>query len=190
MNDLTDEDLIKNIKATGCSESFSELSIRHSAICYEVFSKYSKVMIDLEYDKADIEADKDIIMFKSAKSFDETKGSKYPTWLYNQMKFFCLNYISKANKMPKQPDDKIEHSEESFLVGLQVEERASKAMNRLKKMDDPRVFEVFKLRYFNSKPSGKRWKNIAENLGISNQTALNIHKRGLNFLRKNLTELK
>lgn len=189
-NELDDKALIDNVNEQGCSDSFSELSGRHSGICYDVFSKYSKVMTGLEYDKGDIDSDKDIILLKSINSFCSDKGSKFPTWLFNQMKFFCLNYITKANKMPKQKENEACQSQESFLNELQTEERVKNALSKLKKMDDPRVLKVFQLRYFNTKPSGKKWKNIAKNIGVSNQTALNIHKRGLNFLRKNLTDIK
>ena len=187
---LKDEDLIHNVNNKGCSGSFSELVNRHSGICYDVFSKYSKVMSSLEYDKGDIDSDKDIVLLKSINSFRSEKGSKFPTWLFNQMKFFCLNYITKASKMPKQKEGEVNQSQESFLNELQTEERAERALSKLKKMDDPRVFRVFQLRYFNIEPSGKKWKNIAKNIGVSNQTALNIHKRGLTFLRKNLTDIK
>ena len=54
------------------------------------------------------------------------------------MKFFCLNYITKANKMPKQKENEINQSQESFLNELQTEERAERALSKLKKMDDPR----------------------------------------------------
>lgn len=147
-------------------------------------------MLKLEYVEGDIDSDKDIVLLKSIRSFSSDKGSKFPTWLFNQMKFFCLNYITKANKMPKQKEGETNQFQESFLNKLQTDERAERALSKLEKMDDPRVFKVFRLRYFNNKPSDKKWKNIAKHIGVSNQTALNIHKRGLTFLRKNLTDIK
>ena len=105
------------------------------------------------------------------------------------MRYFCLNFINK-NKNFQTSEDSVEQSSPSFLGSYQTEERAQKAMKKIKEMNDPRVYQVFKMRYFNRKPSEKKWKNIASKLGISNQTALNIHKRGLNFLKKNLTEIQ
>jgi RNA polymerase sigma factor (sigma-70 family) len=186
---MKDFELIKRIKEESCSESFLELRERHSGICFDTYSKYSKIMCDMGYEKNDIEADRDLILFKAANSFRLDKEVKFPTWLCNQMRYFCLNFINK-NKNFQTSEDSVEQSSPSFLGSYQTEERAQKAMKKIKEMNDPRVYQVFKMRYFNRKPSEKKWKNIASKLGISNQTALNIHKRGLNFLKKNLTEIQ
>jgi len=186
---MEDRELVENIKIHACSDSFVELRERHSGICYDTFSKYSKVMSDMGYEKADINTDKDIVIFKAAKSFEPNKGVKFGTWLCNQMRYFCLNYINKNKKFQTAELTK-EQQSPSFLANFQAEERAKKVMRKIKQMEDPRVFKVFQMRYFNSKPSEKKWKNIAESLGVSNQTALNIHKRGIDFLKKNLTEIE
>lgn len=186
---MEDGKLVENIKNNACSDSFNELKERHSGICYDTFAKYSKVMSDVGYEKSDINTDKDIVIFKAAKSFESNKGVKFGTWLCNQMRYFCLNYINKNKKFRSLELTK-EQQYPSFLGSFQVEERASKAMSKIKQMEDPRVFKVFQMRYFNSKPSEKKWKNIANSLGVSNQTALNIHKRGIDFLKKNLTEIE
>ena len=35
------------------------------------------------------------MIYKSAMSYNENKGSKFSTWLANQMRYFCLNSMNK-----------------------------------------------------------------------------------------------
>jgi len=54
--------------------------------------------------------------------------------------------------------------------------------NELNKIKDERIKRVYSLRYF----SGEKmtWSKIGDRLGFSSQTAINLHKRGADILKR------
>ena len=60
--------------------------------------------------------------------------------------------------------------------------------NELEKLKDKRVSNVYKLRYY----SGDKmtWANIGKNLGFSSQTAINLHKKGAEVLKRKIKDKK
>ena len=56
--------------------------------------------------------------------------------------------------------------------------------NLLSQLKDKRIKKVFELRYLGG--DGKEsWSKIGEDMGVSTQTAINLHDRGTKVLRKN-----
>jgi|TARA_R100000329_G_C7497686_1_gene175212 DNA-directed RNA polymerase specialized sigma subunit len=60
--------------------------------------------------------------------------------------------------------------------------------NELNKIKDKRIERVYSLRYF----SGEKmtWSTIGKQLGFSSQTAINLHKRGAEILKRRIKEKK
>ena len=58
--------------------------------------------------------------------------------------------------------------------------------NTLNKIKDKRIERVYSLRYF----SGEKmtWSKIGKQLGFSSQTAINLHKRGAEILRRKINK--
>ena len=54
-------------------------------------------------------------------------------------------------------------------------------------LSDERVSYVFKRKYSDYKV---KWKNIAEELGVTTQTVLNLHKKGINLLKRKIKTRK
>ena len=61
--------------------------------------------------------------------------------------------------------------------------------NILSQLKDPRIKKIFSLRYSNieKKPS---WCVIADKISVSTQTAINLHNRGIEILRKKIKSEK
>jgi DNA-directed RNA polymerase specialized sigma subunit len=63
-------------------------------------------------------------------------------------------------------------------------EMRSFIFEELGRMRDSRVREVYSLRYFSG---GKMtWAKIGERLGFSSQTAINLHKKGAELLKRKI----
>ena len=58
--------------------------------------------------------------------------------------------------------------------------------NELNKIRDKRIKSVYSLRYF----SGEKmtWSRIGKRLGFSSQTAINLHKRGAEILKRKINK--
>jgi len=56
----------------------------------------------------------------------------------------------------------------------------------LAQLRDPRIKEVFNLRYFKTDKKKMPWSQIGKKMDVSTQTAINLHQRGLEILNKKI----
>lgn len=184
-----DEDLnlVEKIKQTNDEESLKFLIKKHDAMCFSLYKKYSNLINASGCALEDLSSQKDYIVYKSALSFDPNKKSKFSTWLYNQIRYQCLNVINQNKNLITMDTEKINFLLESNQMRNKDNTTEIKNLNEylftiLESFADDRILKVYKLRYF----SGKKvlpWSKIAKNLKISTQTAINLHKKGLKLLK-------
>lgn len=184
-----DEDLnlVERIKQTNDEESLKFLIKKHDAMCFSLYKKYSNLINASGCALEDLSSQKDYIVYKSALSFDPNKKSKFSTWLYNQIRYQCLNIINQNKNLITMDTEKINFLLESNQLKNKDNTTEIKNLNEylftiLESFADDRILKVYKLRYF----SGKKvlpWSKIAKNLKISTQTAINLHKKGLKLLK-------
>ena len=187
---LTDYHLVKSIKNKNCEVSLLQLSERHSGLYFKIIKKYSKSFFANNINIDEASSDKNLIIWNSAKNFKEDKNVKFSTWLANQVKYFCLNTLNKKSK------DRLVTTEDEILDCLTekqifntCENLFEFADNILNQLKDDRIKKIFSLRYSTSekKPS---WCVIAKKLNISTQTAINLHNKGIEILRKKIKSEK
>lgn len=182
--------LIRRIKKYSCENSLKELIQRHSPICFDVYRKYSTplvnsgVCVDFSF------MEKDIIIYKSALSFKTNKKSKFSTWVANQVRYYCLNSMNRNDLIPT--DDKTIH----YYIDKQgavtsetnnnLRENLEYIYNILDQVKDKRIKNIFSQRYFLNADKKSPWALIAKNIGISTQTAINLHDKGISILRKKI----
>ncbi len=190
---MLDEQLINRIKSEACDESLNELISKHTGLCYDIYKKYLPSQEISGNYSINIENDKDYIIYKSALSFDATKNIKFSTWLGNQVRYQCLNLLKKKKNVISCDQETIE------LVSNRNEdvtwEQESKERNKslveyvsavVTKMRDPRIKQIFQMRYFSRNGKKTSWQKIGDDLGVSAQTAINIHERALRLIRKKI----
>lgn len=183
MNNLYLE--IRKVQESNCSESLSSILDRYSPVFLSMYSKYSDSMMKSGADPNDILSDKNLIIFESAKSFNLDKGSSFCTWLSNNVKYRCLHLINKSTKRGLLSERVRQNSTtvETKNPYLNKEMR-NFVFNELSKMKDPRIRKVYSLRYYSG---GKMtWANIGKRLGFSSQTAINLHKKGAEVLKRKI----
>lgn len=183
---VSDNYLVERIRLNNCERSLKELIKRHSPLCFKILKKYSSSFFANNIDITETSMDKNLIIWNSAKSFSIHKNVKFSTWLANQIKYFCLNSINKKVK------DRLVTTEDEILDALKEKPDESSTEdlfeftgNILSQLRDCRIKTIFSLRYSHAhkKPS---WSKIAGKLEISTQTAINLHNRGLEVLRKKI----
>jgi RNA polymerase sigma factor (sigma-70 family) len=182
---IEDNELVEKIKKDNCSESLLELEDRHRKLFYSVLRKYFSPA-DQEF--VDIESSFLFILFNSALSYDENKGSKFSTWLANQMRFYCLNQRSLAQKKELTLDQ----NAFEFLINSISEGTCEQKQNILEELRelisetrDESVKNVILQRYF-SASKVKNYNEIGKSLGVTAQTALNWHNKFISKARKKL----
>ena len=189
-DNVSDNYLVERIRGSNCENSLEELIKRHSPLCFKIIKKYSSTFFANNIDIGEASADKNLIIWNSAKSFNTEKNVKFSTWLANQVKYSCLNSINKKTK------DRLVTTEDEMLDVLKnscVEEADTNLFeftdNILAQLKDKRIKKIFSMRYSShcKKPS---WCVVAKRMDISTQTAINLHNRGIDVLRRKIKSEK
>tara|TARA_Y100000593_G_C4060972_1_gene214423 strand:- start:172 stop:501 length:330 start_codon:yes stop_codon:yes gene_type:complete len=59
--------------------------------------------------------------------------------------------------------------------------------NLISQIKDKRVEKIFRIRYFNSNRKKTPWAKIAKELGVSTQTAINLHNKTIKLIKTKMT---
>ena len=177
--------LIDNIKKYNDEKSLKLLIEKHSGLCNSLYKKYSIPLQASGVCVEDIVKEKDYIVYKSAISFDKNKKSKFSTWLYNQIRFQCLNSINENSHYLALEDSKL-----NFLIDKEVDKipqnsknLSSYIFNIIESLSDKRIEKIFKMRYCDANRKKMSWNKISKKLNISTQTAINLHNKTIKFLK-------
>lgn len=181
---LDDTTLVKNIQEKNDELALKTLIERHSALCNSLYKKYSPPMIASGIHVQDIINEKDYIVYKSAMSFDPCKKSKFSTWLYNQVRYQCLNCMNENSHYLTLDNDKLNYLiEKTAPVNKEYKNINEYIHNIIESCSDERVKKIFKMRYCNESTKKMSWNKIAKKLKISTQTAINIHNKAIKLLK-------
>jgi len=187
MKSLKDETLIRKVIEKKCNDSLKELVNRHSGIIFNIGKKYcTSCNLDLN----DLNDNKYWIIFNAAQSFNPKKGSKFSTWLGNQVRFFCLNHKNKNNKFLFVEDSCLEFILNSSFKKENInneKDTLSKVIDLFNEISDPNTKNAIYYRYFHNKERILNYSEIAEILKVTPQTVLNWHNKFINFVKKKLT---
>lgn len=184
---LKDNTLITNIKNYKCSESLKELVDRHGGMLFNIGKKYC---VNCDLNLHDINDHKYWIVFNAVNSFDKNKGSKFSTWLGNQIRFFCLNHKNKNNKLIPTEDISLEYYMNEFSKKENTKnqkEIINTIIELFDQITDPNTKNAIYYRYFYNKERILNYSEIAEILKVTPQTVLNWHNKFIRFAKKKLT---
>jgi RNA polymerase sigma factor (sigma-70 family) len=182
--DLNDDILVKNVQEYNDEESLKTLINRHSALCNSLYKKYSQSMIASGVHLQDVVDQKDYMVYKSAMTFDPCKKSKFSTWLYNQIRYQCLNCMNENSHYLTLETDKLNYLIEKNAPNHKEYKNINDyILNIIEICSDKRAKKIFKMRYSNYSGEKKSWSKIAKKLKISTQTAINIHNKTLKLLK-------
>jgi len=187
IQEYNDSILAFNVKSSNDEESLKELIRRHNPMCFSLYKKYSSALEISGVNLQDLISSKDFIIYQSAKSFNPDKKSKFSTWLYNQIRYQCLNTInSNKNTLPMEIEkinfliDQASAKENNYSD--KVKDTNEYIFKILESCLDKRIVQIYKMRYFNG-PKLMAWSKIARKLKVSTQTAINLHKKGMTLLK-------
>ena len=187
MDHLKDGALIKNVINKQCNESLKELVNRHSGIIFNIGKKYcSSCSLDI----GELNDNRYWIVFNAAKTFNSTKGSKFSTWLGNQVRFFCLNYKNKNSKLIPIENEHLEFFINNFSKNdekVNQKEVINTIVDLFNQISDPNTKNAIYYRYFHNKERILNYSEIADILKVTPQTVLNWHNKFVDFAKKKLT---
>lgn len=186
--DKEDLVLVKKIKLNNCNDSFMKLSSNYENFYFSIAKKYYTPLVKMGMTKEDINAEKDFILYKAIQSFDAKQKTKFSTWFCNCTRYHFLNFINSNKKYVVSEDKTIDFfNVQNSLIAIDKTSETLDYLNSLiSSMKDKRIKEIFKLRYFSGNEKLTTWNKIARKIGISTQTAINLHEKARVFLKNKI----
>lgn len=196
INSMTDIDLIDAMKTESNSgEYLMELVSRHSGIYLTMVNNYTPSEASSQKShKFELINDKDYYIYQAALKYDETRSTKFSTYLGNETRWMCLNLYNKEKKrritdidfnntkmkeLPSDEDSEKNISRDDFL---------KKVMTLVRKDPDSRIAKIFSMRYLEGENNKLMpWKNIGEKLELSIQGCINIHNKAIKKIKTELS---
>lgn len=186
-NELSDNELVKEVKDNACSDSLLELSKRHSKLCFSVYNQYQNGITAAGKNFEDVVRDKDLMIWKSCLSFDLNKGSKFSTWLANQVTYQCLTEVSRNRNNNLSLEDEeaqvfLSNQTGTYDQNPHLKDYFTHILTSLK---DTRIHKIYDMRYFDGE--FRSWDSIGKEMKLSIETVIKLHDKGLDFLKRKLT---
>jgi hypothetical protein len=190
INFLSDAELASGIKKqSDRGDYLRELVNRHSGIYISMVNNYSPpATSSINSHKDDLLNDKDYYIYQAALKYDDSKNTKFSTYLGNETRWMCLNLYNK-NKNSKEISDPNELysstylGEDRFIVSIN-EEILQKIMSIAKKEPDTRVSKIFQLRYIDGeKNKVMPWNKVCKFVDLSIQGCINVHNKAIKKIK-------
>ena len=183
--DTEDLKLVKKIKSKNCNDSFIKLSSSYENFYFSIAKKYTPALLKMGMSKDDIKSEQYYILYKAISSFDAKQKTKFSTWFCNCSRYHFLNYINSNKKYVVSEEKTIDffNNKDILLVVDKNSDMLDYLNSLLSSFKDKRVYDVYKLRYFSNNEKLTTWNKIAKKLGISTQTAINLHEKARLFLK-------
>ncbi len=189
MDNLSDIELINNIKRNrDVDDCLRELIDRHSGIYLDMVNSFTK-NCNNDSLREEIINEKEYVIYNSVLKYDETKGTKFSTFLGNEAKWTCLNASNKNKKYIELNDNNYDFSELKCENNTEEDNFKNSILDNFMKYasehPDKRVEKIFKMRYSSSRKLTP-WRKISKQMKLSIQGCINIHNNALNILSKKI----
>jgi RNA polymerase sigma factor (sigma-70 family) len=187
----SDSELVELIKSKADSDSFNEVCRRYENIFYKICQKYVNALSMSGVNPQDIFDEKTFIIYHCISSYKPSKKTKLGTWIGNYARYLCLNSINARKFILPTTDADLKQYIEETQASQDFQQKQDNPkedfnyiLNLLSQLKDPRITEIFKYRYLGHKRM--IWAHIAKKMNISTQTAINLHNKGIELIRRKL----
>ena len=195
INFLSDAELASGIKRqSDRGDYLRELVNRHSGIYISMVNNYSPPSTSsVNSHKDDLLNDKDYYIYQAALKYDDSKKTKFSTYLGNETRWMCLNLYNKNKNSKEIPDPNDIYSstylgEDRFIVSIN-EEILQKIMSIAQKEPDTRVSKIFQLRYIDGeKNKVMPWNKVCKFVDLSIQGCINVHNKAIKKIKEELSK--
>jgi RNA polymerase sigma factor (sigma-70 family) len=184
LDNLEDIELIRKVKHEQCDESLKILINKYEKLYFDMFHSFKKILKYKQIIQNDLLNDSYINIYEAIISFDETKNTKFSTWLANSTRYKCLKLVYN------QPNIESLYTEENKEKQIELEniptdednnneDTVSFVKELIENLSDDKAKQIFKLRFADVDKTERSWSSIGEKVGVSTQTAINIFNKNL-----------
>jgi len=195
INFLYDAQLASVIKEqSDRGDYLKELVNRHSGIYITMVNNYSPpATSSINSHRHDLLNDKEYYIYQAALKYDDSRRTKFSTYLGNETRWLCLNLYNK-NKNSKEISDPNQLSHLSHLAqdSLSIpinEEVLHNIMSAARRETDSRVSKIFQLRYIDGeKNKVMPWNKVCKFVDLSIQGCINVHDKAIKKIKQELNK--
>ena len=178
---MNDADLIINIKKDFKTDlCLNELYEKHSGIYCRMINSYVPEGASFA-DRQELIDDAKYHIYCAALKYDESKNTKFSTYLGNVTRWMCLNKYNKSKKTGhcshnEEDFSNVSSEERHFVDSMMNKELIDKIFESIQEIGDSRAYEIFTMRYIiGHKNKVMPWKQIGKEMSLSIQGCINIH---------------
>lgn len=183
-----DIDLAFKVQNHKDNESLKEIINRHTPLCLSIYNKYAQCMSVSGVSCSDLLNEKDYIIYDSVMKFKPEKGVKLSTWIGEQVRYYCLNYVRKNhNGIVLSPEKIQDLAESQDKPPDNTDITITYILELLEQLKDKRIMDIYKMRYFDKSGKKKTWTQIGNKLGFSAEHVRNLHNRAAEFLKNKMS---
>lgn len=182
----TDTHLIRNLKrGEDVDDSLKEIVDRHSGIFITMVSAYTNTPA-----KEEMISDRNYYIYQAALKYDESKNTKFSTYLGSETRWMCLNNYNRSKKRIEVDLKPLENmiSNGDISKEIQFEDSVNEVLKITKAHPDKRVGKIFELRYggYNLGNKLMPWSKISKKVGLSVQGSINVHDQAVVSIKNKL----
>lgn len=190
-NNLQDNQLVSMIQKDKDNEkALSILINRHSGLCIEMINRYTHPAQGNSV-RNELIKDKGYHIYHAVLKFNPNKGSKFSTYLGNEMRWKCLNIYNKSKRHKSIPVEEELIDYFSYCAKDKNEDKKHDVFENIisyaSKHPDERVGRIFNLRYVVGKNNTVMpWSSISSDLNMSIQGCINIHDLAMSKFKQRI----
>lgn len=187
---LTDDDLIKQIKSDFSSDAMQELITRHQDLYYSVCHKYHKKYPSIRLH--DLLNDIYIVFNSSVNTYNPNKKTKFSTWMAHMSRFHCLNTNKKFGNFTFLEKDEcldiIMNSADKMMQETNDNDINQHILDIINGFSDERIKKIFYFRFIEGGKKNKvmSFSEISKKLNLSISHVINLYQRGQKILQKKI----
>lgn len=166
--------------AEGCNESLLKLREDYAGIYFKIKGSYDSYFRKNFYDYESLISSPEMLIHKSAKSYDPKKGA-FSTWLTINVRGHFLDMLKNKKNfnlgdLSKVYGKRVTYQEEQY-------EQDEYFFDEVKKCLDPKLYQIISYRY----EYGYTPREIVKKIGCCYETFRHNHNKALNILRDSLS---
>ncbi len=182
---FSDSDLAYRVQTTGDNEAMKEILSRNSGVYLDVLSRS---LPDDYAEKKELANDREYKLYEYTMAYKVEKKMKLSTYFGQRIKWECMNIYNRSHRLEENDENSLECSYEQEFDNVS-EEVLAEIFSLAENYFDNRASFIIQARYTGCKDGkNKTWKEIGSELGIKPAVAMNIQRKFLASIKKNLVK--
>lgn len=183
IQNLSDIQLIDSVKNNNDSTALSTLIDKVTGLYVSTVTGYSYVP---HFERQELLDNKTYNIYSFIKDYDAERGMSFTTYIAQRTKWKCQSLLFKHPEPEELNESLIDNND--TLSEIERHDIYNNIIEYAEDIDDPRFFEIFKIRHLSG--DKKNWIEIGQMFNLSNEGARKIYKRNIKKIKNKILKCK